>query len=195
MFSHISRIGLVVAAAALLAACSSGANGPQVAALGGTTTTGTAANASGGGNDGPQAVLKYSACMRSHGLPKFPDPQISGNRVSMIVGSKSGIDPRSPVFQAAQKACQQYMKPGGPAGGKALDPTKIAKWAACMRSHGLPHFPDPTNDGGALKLNMTGTGVNPNTSTFDNAMRACQSLRPGGGIEIQAGTAGPGGGR
>jgi hypothetical protein len=194
MFSHISRIGLVVAAAALLAACSSGSNGPQVAALGGTTTTTTpaaAANGQGDADAAAKAALQYSSCMRSHGVKNFPDPQVSGGRVSMKIDPSNGLDPSSAVFQAAQKACQKYMKAGAPPGSQRIDPTKIAKWAACMRKHGVPYFPDPTNDGGAMKLNMTGSGIDPNSTAFQNAMKACRSLSPGGGLEIQAG---PGGG-
>lgn len=191
MFSQMSRIGLAVAALTVLAACSSGSNSPQVASLGGATTTTTAA-ASPSGDNTQQAALQYSKCMRSHGVPKFPDPQVSGNKVSMRLDKNAGIDPNSPVFQAAQQACQKYMKAGAPPGSEHLDPTKIAKWAACMRSHGLPHFPDPVVDGDALRLDMTGSGVNASSSTFENALHACQSLRPGGGLEITAGTGGGG---
>jgi hypothetical protein len=194
MFSQMTRIGLVVAAAALLAACAAGPNGPQVAALGGTTSTTAAAAANGQGDpdSAAKAALQYSSCMRKNGVRNFPDPQVSGGKVSMKIDKNSGLDPSSPVFQKAQKACQKYMKAGAPPGSQHLDPTKIAKWAACMRKHGLPSFPDPVNDGGAMKLNMTGPGLDPDSSTFQNAMKACQSLSPGGGLEIQAG---PGGGK
>jgi hypothetical protein len=57
-----------------------------------------------------EAALKFSECMRSHGVPGFPDPKFSssggGVRVTQKIGKSSGIDPGSPQFQAAQKACQ-----------------------------------------------------------------------------------------
>ena len=57
-----------------------------------------------------QQALAFSACMRKHGLPNFPDPQfLSGGRVAMRISAQSGIDPRSPQFQAAQKACQSLL--------------------------------------------------------------------------------------
>jgi hypothetical protein len=59
-------------------------------------------------------ALKFSACMRSHGVPKFPDPQISGGRIGLVFGRNSGIDPNSPQFKAAQKACQKLLPGGGP---------------------------------------------------------------------------------
>jgi len=62
-------------------------------------------------------MLKFSACMRAHGVRNFPDPKFEGGgRSSLKIDSKSGIDPRSPVFQAAQKACQKLL-PGKVSGG------------------------------------------------------------------------------
>jgi hypothetical protein len=57
-----------------------------------------------------QQMLKFAQCMRSHGVPKFPDPKAGG---ALTLGSKSGVDPNTPQFQAAQKTCQKLV-PGGP---------------------------------------------------------------------------------
>ncbi len=63
---------------------------------------------------GRSQALAFSACMRKNGVPNFPDPEFSsGGGVSIRIGSSSGIDPRSPEFQAAQKACQKNL-PGKP---------------------------------------------------------------------------------
>jgi hypothetical protein len=51
------------------------------------------------------SALKFSQCMRSHGVPSFPDPSFGGGGARLALGSASGIDPNSPAFQAAQKAC------------------------------------------------------------------------------------------
>ena len=63
-----------------------------------------------------------SRCMRSHGVPNFPDPTFQsgpggGVGVGIKIGNGSGIDPSSPAFQAAQKECGSIF--GGPkvAGG------------------------------------------------------------------------------
>ncbi len=65
-----------------------------------------------------QQALAFSACMRKQGLPDFPDPQfLSGGRVALKIGSGSGVDPQSPQFQAAQKACQSLLP--GKAGAAA----------------------------------------------------------------------------
>ena len=56
-------------------------------------------------------ALKYSACMRSHGVTDFPDPQISGGHIALRIHAPAGgdLDPGSPIFQHAQQACQADM--------------------------------------------------------------------------------------
>jgi hypothetical protein len=55
-------------------------------------------------------ALKFAQCMRSHGVPNFPDPQVSGGHVTMQLSPSSGIDPNSPAFQSAQQACQSLIR-------------------------------------------------------------------------------------
>ena len=63
-----------------------------------------ACGSSGHAGSGPRANagLKFAACMRSHGVPNFPDPS-GGGGIQIPVGS--GINPRSPAFQSAQRSC------------------------------------------------------------------------------------------
>lgn len=59
------------------------------------------------------AMLKFSQCMRSHGLTNFPDPTFGADgRVGLRISPASGVDPSSPAFQAAQKACASFQKQG-----------------------------------------------------------------------------------
>ncbi|HEX6488264.1 MAG TPA: hypothetical protein VF137_05230 [Candidatus Dormibacteraeota bacterium] len=62
-----------------------------------------------------QQLLHYSACMRSHGITDFPDPDFSngGGGFQISGGPGSDLNPRSPSFQAAQQACQSFL-PGKP---------------------------------------------------------------------------------
>jgi hypothetical protein len=80
--------------------------------------------------------------MRTHGVPNFPDPSPGGG---IQISGSSGIDPRSPAFQSAQKTCAKLLPGGGP--GRAQVPVgrrlAMVKLAQCMRKHGLPTFPDP----------------------------------------------------
>ena len=59
-------------------------------------------------------MRKLAECMRSHGVPKFPDPSPNG---SLQITPSSGIDPNSPLFQTAQKACAKYFPGGTPPPG------------------------------------------------------------------------------
>jgi hypothetical protein len=63
-------------------------------------------------------ALKFSQCMRQHGV-NMPDPQMSsdGNGI-MMQGGPNGVDPSSQQFQTAQKACEQYFGPPGSKGGQ-----------------------------------------------------------------------------
>jgi hypothetical protein len=65
-------------------------------------------------------ALAMSRCMRSHGVPNFPDPQFRnapGGGFGIRIGGP-GIDPSSPAFQAAQKACGKIFG-GAPVIAKA----------------------------------------------------------------------------
>ena len=60
-------------------------------------------------------LLEWAHCMRTHGLPNFPDPKIiSNSRQFGIQLSGIPVRPNSPQFQAAQMACASF---GGPFGG------------------------------------------------------------------------------
>ncbi|MGO9659831.1 MAG: hypothetical protein ACLP7F_15940 [Acidimicrobiales bacterium] len=59
-----------------------------------------------------QAVLKFAECMRSQGVKSFPEPN---PQTDTFIGG-SGIDPNSPIFEAAFAACQKYL-PAGAVGG------------------------------------------------------------------------------
>jgi len=58
-----------------------------------------------------QDFLTYARCMRSHGVPKFPDPKPGEGGIS--IGPKTGVDPNTPQFKAAQEACRKVV-PGIP---------------------------------------------------------------------------------
>jgi hypothetical protein len=186
-----SRLGgaiaaLLVAGALLLAGCGSTSPASGVAHLGSTTRTTTGGSGtsavSGSSTPGAQA-LKFSACMRSHGEPNFPDPEISngGTSIRIRVTPASGIDPGSPAFQDAQRACRAFApveSHGSVSEGphlSAKEQAQVLKAAACMRTHGEPNLPDPTFAGGGVHL---APSVNAHSATFKAAEQACRSLIP-----------------
>jgi hypothetical protein len=97
----------------------------------------------GSGSSSDVAGIKFADCMRSHGVPSFPDPGSGGG---IQISSGSGINPQSPAFQSAQNACSKLMPGPGSPRGSAPESRKLAmlRLAECMRKHGLSTFPDPT---------------------------------------------------
>ena len=92
---------------------------------------------------GYSQVVRFSRCMRAHGVPNFPDPTPGGG---IQFSASLGINPFSPAFKAAQHACHGLL-PGGLAPGKASAQQKarVLALARCMRAHGVMGFPDPVN--------------------------------------------------
>jgi hypothetical protein len=147
------------------------------AGCGGSKSPGNAAGAGAGGSSSG-AVAKfeaYSQCMRSHGIRDFPDPTTSpggGVGISVSGGPGSDLHRNNPRFKAANQACRS-LEPGGSA-TPAQSAQKVAaevKWAQCMRTHGLPGFPDP-NGQGAFDRNK----FDESTPAFQSASKACQAL-------------------
>jgi hypothetical protein len=173
----------VVGLSLLAAACGGGSSGAKVAQVGttGSTRSSDASNGSGSGDP-----TKYSACMRSHGISNFPDPDSKGRiKITSGVsanGQKTGVDVHSPQFDRARKACDKLLPNGGrpTAAEQQQEQQQMLKFAQCMRAHGVPKFPDP-KAGGALSLGSK-VDVDPNTPQFQAAQQTCQKLVPGGPI-------------
>jgi hypothetical protein len=52
--------------------------------------------------------LKYSRCMRAHGISDFPDPDAQGG-IALSPKPGGDLEPHNPRFQAANQACQHYQ--------------------------------------------------------------------------------------
>lgn len=157
-----SLAALLATAAAVTAGCGGGSdNTPNAAA-----------------SDSANAV-KFSQCMREHGISDFPDPDSQG-RMQIKVTPGSDLDPNKPQFKAAQKACAKYQERAGGHFDKAQQQRMqqaALDYARCMRAHGVADFPDPQFSGG--KVTMGGPGLNPNDPNFKSANQTCQKLMPG----------------
>lgn len=191
-----SRRAAVAAAFTVVAlfvtGCGGSSPGSGVAHLGSSTastsssTSASSSSGSGSGEAQPGSqAIAFSACMRAHGVPNFPDPKIStsGNSVKVAIGINPSIS-GNPHFNAAQKSCQKLLPEGGPGpnSGPPISPkeqTEYLQAAACIRAHGIPNFPDPTFSGGGVHIPKT-AGINPHSPQVRAAEEACQSLIPGG---------------
>lgn len=121
------------------------------------------------------AGQRYSACMRTHGIPDFPD---------MVVQDGTLHPPNGATFKsklranpAAQRACQPILDAlpptahGGSHQLSASDLHKVQQFATCIRNHGFPHFPDPKADGSFQ-------GVGRVTPQLEAAARECKHYLP-----------------
>jgi hypothetical protein len=190
---------VLVAIALALTACGGGPSA-SVASLNSTTTTAATTPSStsnlgpgqsGAGNSGPQqsqaslggVTVQFAQCMRTHGVPSFPDPNAQG-QVTI-----SGVGPQSASFEAAQRACAKYSPNGGKAPSPAQQAQAVAqalKFSECMRAHGISDFPDPQVSSGAggvsigIRINGKGSSnLNPRDPQFQAAQKVCQPLMGG----------------
>jgi len=165
---HGGTVRLLLACSALLltamlaAGCGSSSSGSSVAHVQPGTTTKTGAASAGEPN-----LLALAECMRKHGVPNFPDPDGSGQL------DLSGLNPESPTFQAAASACRSF---GGVTPKQITQTAQIQQeqlnLAECMRSHGVPNYPDgPINKS---------SGIDESSPVFQRAFQACSKNLSGG---------------
>jgi hypothetical protein len=123
-------------------------------ATGNATSTGSASSASSKGSGDSSASVsasastqatkrekgvKFAECVRAHGVPHFPDPDATGN-------FNFAVDVTAATFTAAVTACKSLQPPGTLSGHRsAQQQSRALRFAACVRAHGVPDFPDPVN--------------------------------------------------
>jgi hypothetical protein len=152
---------VLIAVVTLLSAC--GSSAPAKTGAG-----------SSGGNDTAATVeeaVKFAECMRNNGVSDFPDPNASG-QFAYGIKAGSSLDPSTAAWRQAISACKNLEPPG-------LIPTSFTgqqiaarlKFAQCMRTNGVPDFPDPSNHGPLI--NVQHAQSNPE---IQSAIRKCRAL-------------------
>jgi hypothetical protein len=143
------------------------------------------------------AGLEFAGCMRSHGVPNFPDPGAGSGGGLQVQATRNGsgqtmtvngVSVNAPAFQSAMKTCQKYMpKPKPISGGITQLKANALKYGECMRSNGVPNFPDPkvqSGPNGGVGVQITvGSGIDPQAPAFKAAQQKCRSIMglPSGG--------------
>jgi hypothetical protein len=143
---HLKRVATTVASGLLLLATGCGAAaGSHVAQLGSSATTRAPNGTAPTTTDKYAASLAYSRCMRSHGVPNFPDPRQVGGRIE-ISGSPTGMNPQSRRFASARENCRHLLPSGGETTQTERERAlaRMLRVSQCMRAHGVSGFPDPT---------------------------------------------------
>jgi hypothetical protein len=154
-----------LAMAALIAAgCSSGS------AENGDTTSGSST-----GNK----AMKFAECMRDNGVSEFPDPDASGELTIDGVLNGSSLDPSTPAWKEAIRACKDLQPPGFTGDHDASDEEQEARleFAQCIRDNGVEDFPDPARDAPLVDTNRIPSAATEGGMTLLNAaMRKCRDL-------------------
>jgi hypothetical protein len=198
MSSSGLRCYLLAGGLVCLSLCASGcggSSGSHVAQLSSTSTTtqnsrpSTGSGASTAGGSITSQTLSYARCMRSHGVPTFPDPDSSGLPKTQVVNARKDNPSR---FDSANTACRHLLPSGGTGGGNGETPAQIAQdWTAfrtfarCMRSHGVSNWPDPTSrstSDSRPAFNITAVGLDGNSRQLRTRAQQCASLLHLGGL-------------
>jgi hypothetical protein len=168
--THIARRPILVTLGllfVLLAACSS------VEGVATVESAAPQAESSSEAADPDQAALDFAACMRENGI-EMADPTAGGGGPRILLDG--GVDPQSEEFQAATEACREHLEgivqggPGRQGAPSAEQQEAMLAFAECMRENGVD-IPDPQAGGGFLQ---PGSGVDPQTPEFQEAMEACR---------------------
>jgi hypothetical protein len=163
---------VVVVFLALAAAGYGHAGSARVAGVA-SSTTDSRGNSS--RNSPPAAMqgaeaLAFSHCLRSDGVPNYPDPNSNGN---LPKGDAQVFGVSTSGYQEAEQTCRRLL-PGS--GGVSLAqclmtgdcPRSVVqpaleeglKFAQCMRSHGVRNWPDPSVDSlGRPSFQVTEAGI------------------------------------
>jgi hypothetical protein len=150
---------MAVACAALLTGCAGGSSSAKAA-----------------GSAQYTKALAYAQCMRSHGVPSFPDPDTQGHLPTLQVG-RNGVSQQA--VQSAQNACRN-LNPGGSQGSAQQQQatlTQALNFSKCMRAHGVPDFPDPVASDGGTGYSLG--GIDTSAPQYQSAQQACRSLQSG----------------
>ena len=182
------RAAAVVGAAAVLVLLAAACGGSR-------SGMGSAGPANEGGSTASALDVSYSACMRSHGVPNYPDPDSSG-QLPKPDAHHLGVS--GTQLQSTQQACQHLL----PNTGRALNADSVQQcmmaddcpralvqqvlteersYARCMRSDGVPNWPDPVTDSQGrpvFAISISKDGFNPYSKPIWAKGNQCSHLMP-----------------
>jgi hypothetical protein len=165
------RAGVLVATASVVVLA--------VACGGSPPSTGSGGSPDAGGSAHIQLVA-FSHCVRSHGVPNFPDPL--PNQVNAKFPSAQQLKVSSSQLQAAENACQHLLPNGGSGPNQAqmqLELSGLRRFSECLRAHGMPNWPDPSAGSAGPSFNLLNYhGIGFGSPQGQAARRACQHLLP-----------------
>lgn len=177
-----ARAAAAVIAAAVLALVVAACSSPSSAGSGGS---------SGSAGSPSPSLLAFARCMRSKGVPGFPDPQASGS--GKFPGAQQ-LGVSDSQYQRAEAACQSLL----PAGTNDQFPQAevqqllvgMRAFSQCMRSRGVTDWPDPSvNASGQPFFPLSAQGITRDQAHSQQMMSTeneCTNVLPSalGGVPI-----------
>jgi hypothetical protein len=119
--------------------------------------------------------VAFAGCMRSNGVPSYPDDGKPTPQQAGVSESK---------FDAAVSSCRRFLPNGGVSQETAQQlRTRRAdglSFAGCMRSHGVGRFPDPNGQGDLTVAMVQAQGIDVHSPTVLRTVQACLPASHGG---------------
>jgi hypothetical protein len=125
-------------------------------------------------------VGRYVACARSHGYPSWPDAVVAPDGRASFP-EVAGLDikrARAAVQDACGPVLRQLPPQIRPRTPTAAELAAIRRYAACIRQHGIPHFPDPDASGAWPPGGVEVYGREFFSPQREVAERACEDVWP-----------------
>jgi hypothetical protein len=121
-------------------------------------------------------LLRFAACMRSHGVEGLPNP------VAAPAAFKHSFS-TTPTFTAAMTVCG-HLIPGQENGTQGAAHSRqqidaMLAFARCMRGQGFPRFPDPTSDGSLTHQMLAQAGIDLHQPAIARAADSCVGVTHG----------------
>jgi hypothetical protein len=158
----------------LLAVGCGGGRSPSVAAVASSTSIATQSGTTTVAAGSVSGALAFARCMRSHGIPNWPDPTSDGGfdksklrQLGLSVGRVRAIE---------RTSCNYYFVGGGPPETAQQSRIQLAdklSFARCMRSRGVSRFPDPTAQGELTLAMVPAQGIDIHAPMVLRVVVAC----------------------
>jgi hypothetical protein len=166
---------LAVLATVVLVGAGCGSSSPSETGVG--NSTGIAGSGASTKLTDPEKAVKFAECMRTNGVPHFPDPDANGNY-------NFGVDVSKAVFGKAVDACKALEPPGALSAKRtAKQQSASLRFAECVREHGVKDFPDPANGQPLIDTTKIPSSNKPGGMTILNAA----THECGGILDLSAG--------
>jgi hypothetical protein len=180
MSRKLWSLAALAAVALIGAGCSNGSaengnTGTGTASSSGTTSSTRSASSTGTTSSGANKKLtardkavKFSECIRAHGVSDFPDP----NEKNQF---QYGVSVTPAEWTRATTACKDLQPPGTLSGKRTPKQQSASlRFAQCIRDNGVKDFPDPVNGEPLVNTYKIPSSNTPNgMAILDAAMHKC----------------------